>query len=977
MILEEENNYPDEDDEIIHQEDDDNENARQKEAMFLSKSWAISKAHVPTYTGGRIEHCRAKGLPNGQDGYIQFLVLPVGDDIALVDSKTGSMIRMLRQDTGGRMSDDDGYDGLDEDAITAYALSSNDEMMITCSRNQLIRQYMLEDSSSFVMKTWSKSGHTLPVTRMAFHSSNVFLATASIDGSVRIWDVRGSYVTHVFRPYQGRDSGGMRSVTSLTWKSHDVSELVIAIGREDGSIAIHNLKDKDNENLMVLRDHMSAVTCMDWSPDNERYFVSTGRDSVINLWKLVVIEDIDSEANRAKKKGKKRSIEGARNIFQRIHTKPVYEQVEGLALLKSSNEEIWVVTAGSKGILRVWKSILIENKKPGFECIAEQPSSQCFGESRGGYMDLKLVSAAMDDGSRLDRLILADAEHNIQFISLENKEMLSSLRTIVGHNDEILDLKLLPSEKGNPTRAVVATNSSQVRIFEIATFSCDVLSGHSATVLCVDVSPCGRYIATASKDKTMRLWLASSSHRCIGIATGHTEAIGATALSRKVGRYDVSGKAAIHGAGSFVVTASKDRTLKRWNLPGSSTLDDIQETMDLTTFCSVRAHEKDINIVSIAPNDSLVATGSQDKMIKLWNANDLTLQATLRGHKRGVWDCQFSPFDRVLATCSGDKTVKLWSLNDYSCVRTFQGHLGSTLRVRFLTGGLQMISAGADGLLKLWTIRTSDCEATLDGHHDKIWAMDTTADGKMFMSGGADSQLLLWVDTTVQEQSKKREEEEKTILLEQQLANHLRYKEYEQALDLALELEKPRQILKVLTAITENDREKGETGLTTLQNHTRKWPMEKTKKILQYCRDWNTRARNCHVAMLVVQAIITTIPVHILASTDGMPELFAGITPYTERHFDRLDRLHTNAYLLDYTLFSMGVIEDDGSAQKNYAEWESKSKLILPPQQQDGLIQVGGSMIVATGRPAVSDESEDEILTIGESDSSDDESASD
>jgi hypothetical protein len=126
--------------------------------------------------------------------------------------------------------------------------------------------------------------------------------------------------------------------------------------------------------------------------------------------------------------------------------------------------------------------------------------------------------------------------------------------------------------------------------------------------------------------------------------------------------------------------------------------------------------------------------------------------------------------------------------------------------------------------------------------------------------------------------------------------------------------------------------------------------------------------------MLVVQAIITTIPVHVLASTDGLPELFAGITPYTERHFDRLDRLYTNAFLLDYTLFSMGVIEDDGSAQTKYAEWESKSKLILPPQQQDGCIQVGGSMIVAAGKPSVSEDSEDEVMTIGESDSSDEES---
>ncbi len=94
--------------------------------------------------------------------------------------------------------------------------------------------------------------------------------------------------------------------------------------------------------------------------------------------------------------------------------------------------------------------------------------------------------------------------------------------------------------------------------------------------------------------------------------------------------------------------------------------------------------------MSVAPNDSLIATGSQDKTVKLWRSTDLALHGTLKGHKRGVWDCQFSPHDRVLVTASGDKTVKLWSIADCSCVRTFQGHMAGVLRVRFLTTGLQV-----------------------------------------------------------------------------------------------------------------------------------------------------------------------------------------------------------------------------------------------------------------------------------------------
>jgi U3 small nucleolar RNA-associated protein 13 len=972
------------DNEVIQQEEqEEQEEVKQLQAVTLSKSWSISSAHVPTYSGGKIAHSRTKlglaAVTQDDTASTPFLILPVNGDLALVDASKGTKIRTLRQDVIDNDDDDD--DGMDADAITAYALSHDDDMLITCSRNQLIRQYSLKGDAK-ENKLWGKSGHTLPVTLMEFHpTNNVFVATASVDGSVRIWDVRGAYVTHVFRPYQGvESSGGMRSVSSICWKKTASSnELVIAIGREDGSIAIHDLRDKEDENLVVLRDHVSAVTCMSWSPDNTDLFVTSGRDAVINLWKSsTVVAAADDEGGSSPKKSKKKKKNTAapaaagRIMYQRIHTKPIYEQVEGMVVLKTS-QSLLVATAGSMGNVKLWN---YNNSKQALECIAEQPANQRFGNLKGGYMDLKLQSMEdEDDAEGEEQLVVADAEHNLLFLSLSSEKKLSTTRTIVGHNDEILDLKILPNGDEESTHAVVATNSAQVRLFNLGTFSCEILDGHSATVLCVDVSPCGRYISTCGKDKTMRIWQTSTC-KSVAVATGHTEAIGATALSRKAGRYNVSGKAAVNGGGSFALTASKDRTLKRWNLPGSSVLDDESaKAFELKTFCSARAHEKDINIVSVAPNDSLVATGSQDKTIKLWKATDLSLQATLKGHKRGVWDCQFSPHDRVLASCSGDRTVKLWSLSDYSCVRTFQGHVAGALRVRFLSGGLQLVSAGADGLMKLWTIRTNECEATIDGHNNKVWALDLSPDGKKLVSGGADSQIVVWHDTTRQDEVTKRVEEEKNIILEQRLANHLRYKEYEKALDIALDLEKPRQVLKVLTSIVENDIQKGHsTGLRTLRDHCRtSWSMDKVTQILKYCRDWNTRARNSHMAMLVVQAVVTSIPAHKLAETEELAQVFAGITPYAERHFDRLDRMHANAYLLDYTLFSMGSLDDDGTTQKEYADWEAKSKLVLPPKKVDGRIQIGGNTVVGMSDPKLMSEEDEEdgddaeVMSIGDS----------
>jgi len=287
------------------------------------------------------------------------------------------------------------------------------------------------------------------------------------------------------------------------------------------------------------------------------------------------------------------------------------------------------------------------------------------------------------------------------------------------------------------------------------------------------------------------------------------------------------------------------------------------------------------------------------------------------------------------------------------------------------------MSSGADGLVKLWTIRNNECEATMDAHNDKVWALDLSPDCGEMVSGGADSKLVVWADTTQQAIDAKHAEDEEVIMLDQKLANHLRHKEYAEALEIAFKRDKPQHALKVLTALMEGGlaESAGGSSLDRLTQQARNWSNERIVQVLRYCREWNTRARTSHVAMAVCKAILTTFPAHELAGINVLPEILAGIFPYAERHFDRLDRLYTSSYLLDFALSSMGSLEEEThtTLQEDFVEWESTNRLVLPPKNVDGRTQLGGSTLVGSGSKRHSehmDESDDEVMTVGESSSS-------
>ena len=328
----------------------------------LSKSWSEISSHTPSYTGGKVTICNTKGTKNlygysnesihegdnakdHEEKKIPFLIAPCGGDLTIIDMICGVKIRSIREGctsaVGGDQTDGDDQ-SMDNDAIIAYALSPNDCDLIAAERNNILRHYDISGSPSYsylgvdgkgpakVRKVLGKSGHELPISNIEFHCSGIFFATGSIDGNVKVWDLRGGYATHSFRyhapGYTIGSRGGLRgSVSSLAW-CPDITKLWLGVGRDDGTVRIHDLRveNEDSDNIIEMTDHVGVITSMLWAKskganDFDTFF-SCGRDEVINTWRIETTSKVlSNSAARSKKKKREQhgeALDGKLNLFK-------------------------------------------------------------------------------------------------------------------------------------------------------------------------------------------------------------------------------------------------------------------------------------------------------------------------------------------------------------------------------------------------------------------------------------------------------------------------------------------------------------------------------------------------------------------------------------------------------------------------------------------------------------------------------------
>ncbi|KAK9978161.1 hypothetical protein ABG768_019927 [Culter alburnus] len=790
--------------------------------LLYKSNYAVSSKIEPFYKGGKVQISRDE----------QYLLCTCGSKVNILQIDTGKIIHSIEQD--------------DQEDITSFSLSPDDEILVTASRALLLKQWDWKQEKC--TRSW-RAIHNVPVASMTFDCTTTLLATGGCDGTIKLWDVVKQYCTHNLK--------GSSGVVHLVEFHPDISRLQLFSSSVDCGIRIWDLRT--SKCVCVLQSHYSAVTSLAFSPDGQT-LVSSGRDKICSVWDL-------------KEKAVKRTV-------------PVYEAVEGVVLLPGTSDYsqmgvksdgLHFVTAGSKGVLRVWDS-------SSAHCVFTQtlPDAPALSTEEADLNPRSLMHLLPMPQS--NRLATVTAEHNILIYQMPS---LNIQQQFVGYNDDILDVKFLGKDD---THIVVATNSSQLKVFELATNSCQILHGHTDTILSIDVFCKGSMFASCAKDKSLRLWKMDQTSglvHCVARGSGHSNAVGSIACSRlkKV----------------FLVSGSQDCTIKVWEVPDPPPALGCEPGL-MTARITEKAHDKDVNSLTISPNDKLLASGSQDRTAKLWSLADMSLLGVFRGHSRGIWCIQFSPVDQILATASADGSIKIWGLQDFSCLKTFEGHDASVLKIIFVSRGTQLVSGGSDGLLKLWTIKTNECVKTFDAHQDKVWALHGSSKDDLMVTGSADSTITLWKDVTEVELAEEQAKQEDQVLKQQELSNLLHEKKYLKALGIAISLDQPHTALRVIREIRQQ-----EHGLQELEKTLLKLRQDQKESVLRYCVVWNTNSRSCLDAQAVLQVLLTHLSPEEMLQYQGARTHLEGLIPYTERHMQRIGRLLQASMFLDYMWQKMRI----------------------------------------------------------------------
>lgn len=580
-----------------------------------------------------------------------------------------------------------------------------------------------------------QTGHSSRINCAVFAPDGRWLASGSADNSIRLWEVdSGLELRALF--------GHQNWIRALAVSSN--GEL-LASGSNDRTVKVWNVSS--GRETLSLAGHEGVVEAVLFSPDG-RSIISGSSDNTIKVWDAATGRELQtlkghtagittlgiSSDGRTLASG---ANDGSIRLWETSSwslQRTLNKQTKKITTLQFSADNRSLVSGSADGELVLWNA---SNGKALFTMKLGQAA--VLAASFTSERELLSTSA---DGTIVSWDAATGKQKNVSAGSSDAPEILFAAFSTGG--------KLLASTSGNRSVELHSVPDGKVA---------RTLASHSAAFFSVALSHDGRWLASGANDRSVRLWQIATGREMPKLSggSGWVQAVAFSPDSRQLASGSNSGEVKLWDVNSGHETYSKSHDGDRIHAIAFSSdgkwlaaagTGRVIHLLDIATkqVHALAGHEGEITSVAFVPGSSLIASGSTDKTIKLWDAGTMSLVKTFPPLSEQVNAIAISRDGNTLAAGTAGKKIELFNVNSGApdMRRSLVGHTGEILTLAFSPDGRWLASAGLDRTLRIWDPKTGNEVRALDGSSGEINGIDFTYDSRFLISAHEDGSMVVW-----------------------------------------------------------------------------------------------------------------------------------------------------------------------------------------------------------------------------------------
>jgi WD40 repeat protein/transcriptional regulator with XRE-family HTH domain len=580
--------------------------------------------------------------------------------------------------------------------------------------------------------------HNAEVWSVAFSPDGKRIATASQDGTAKIWDAftGGELLTL---------SGHIGSVNGVAFSPD--GKLIATVG-DDQTVKVWDTAT--GMELLTLFGHTAPIYRVAFSPDGTR-LVTASTDNSAKVWNIATERELFTLSG---------------------HDTPVLDAA-------FNPDGTRIATSGADGTVRVWdaysgEEVLTLPVEPGTFLRGVAFSSDGKRVAVAGNFGLRVAKvwdAVTGEELLNDTLGNTNLQHDIAFspdgrfaatggvdrkATVWEAETGQVLFTLTGHTGiingvafspdgtrlataswdgtarvwdltlakELLDIpasapegKMRPAYSPDGTRIAAGFGDGTAKVWDAASGKeLLILRGHTGRVNWIAFSPSGTRIATGSADGTAKIWDATTGKELLTLS-GHTGEVNGVAFSPD---------------GTRVVAASDDGSAIIWDMASGKPL------------LTLTGHTGDVIPVVFSADGKRIVTGGADSTVIVWDASNGARLFTLTGHGDVIMNTAFNSDGTRILTASLDRTARIWDASTGKELLTLEGPDSTIVFAAFSPDGKRVATAGSDGTAKIWHIATGNILLSLPIEGGRAMAVAFSPDGK-YLAVGASAGIQIFV----------------------------------------------------------------------------------------------------------------------------------------------------------------------------------------------------------------------------------------